>query len=378
VTPACWLLTIENVKTWDAAIIGGGIIGLSLALEFRKHRLTVAVIDKTEPGREASAAAGGMIAHSDPHTSEQIIDAAMASAELYPEYVHEIEDESGEDIDLRSQGTISFSPANTNFPCPGPRPISIDELAKLEPNVSRREDGWYLPEISVDVRALMQGLVKACKHRAVHFAVGAAAVEAVIGKNRVTAVRTEKSLHAAGVVVNCAGAWAGEIAPLRFPVKPVKGHMLSLVSHQAVAGIEPTREEKPLVQHVIRNPGIVYVVPRTDGRHIVGSTLEDAGFDKRVDPDVIQRLHQAAANLVPELGEARMLEAWTGLRPTSPDKLPLLGETSIRGYFAATGHYRDGIMLAPITAKIMSELVRGETPSVDLSLFSPERFSEVR
>ena len=364
------------MKTWDVAIIGGGIIGLSLALELRKHRLTVALIDKTEPGREASAAAGGMIAHADPHTSEQILEAALKSTELYPEYVHEVEDESGEDIDLRTQGTISFSPANTKFPCPGPRPISIDELAKHEPNVSPREDGWYLPEISVDVRALMQGLVKSCKHREVHLAVGAQALEVTTEKGRATGVRTEKSQHAAGSVVNCAGAWAGEIAPLRFLVKPVKGHMLCLVSQQAVAGQEPSREEKPMVQHVVRNPGVVYIVPRTDGRHIVGSTLEDAGFDKRVDPNVIQRLHQAAANLVPELGEARMLEAWTGLRPTSPDKLPLIGETSIPGYFAATGHYRDGIMLAPITAKVMSQLVRGEKPSIDLSLFSPERFSQ--
>jgi glycine/D-amino acid oxidase-like deaminating enzyme len=216
----------------------------------------------------------------------------------------------------------------------------------------------------------MQALVASCKHRDVHLAIGSPAIEATVDSGRTTGVRLEKGLFSAPVVVNCAGAWSGEIGPYKFPMRPVKGHMLALVAQHAEPGTPKT-----LVQHVTRNPGIVYVVPRSDGRHIVGSTLEEAGYDKRVDPDVIQRLHQGAANLIPYLGEARILEAWTGLRPTAPDKLPLLGSTPIAGYFVATGHYRDGIMLAPITARSMSRLIRGEMPEVDLAAFSPQRFS---
>jgi glycine oxidase len=152
--------------------------------------------------------------------------------------------------------------------------------------------------------------------------------------------------------------------------------MLSLVSERAITTTEPNASGKLLVQYVVRNPGVVYVVPRSDGRHIVGSTLEDVGYDKRVSPEIIQQLHQAASNLIPELGEARMLEAWTGLRPTAPDKLPLIGATSLSGYFTATGHYRDGIMLAPITAKLMSAIIRCEQTEIDVSAFDPTRFEQ--
>ncbi len=128
-----------------------------------------------------------------------------------------------------------------------------------------------------------------------------------------------------------------------------------------------------VIERVVRAPG-VYLVPRTDGRLVIGSTLEDAGYDKRVSPEVIQRLHQAAAKLVPELGAARMHEAWAGLRPGTRDHLPILGRTAVEGYFAATGHYRDGILLTPVTARVMAQSVRGERPDLPLQAFSPARF----
>ena len=134
-------------------------------------------------------------------------------------------------------------------------------------------------------------------------------------------------------------------------------------------------ERHGLVKQVVRTPD-VYVVPRSDGRILIGSTLEDAGFDKRVDPETIQRLHQAASGLVPELGESRMLETWAGLRPGTPDALPLLGATAVENYFVGAGHYRDGILLAPLTALLMSQVVRGLQPDFDLSAFSPARFSQ--
>jgi glycine oxidase len=132
-----------------------------------------------------------------------------------------------------------------------------------------------------------------------------------------------------------------------------------------------------VVRHVIRAPE-VYLVPRSDGRVVIGSTLEEAGYDERTDADTIHRLHQAAIRLVPALGQARVLEAWAGLRPGTPDDLPILGATSTPGYFVATGHFRDGILLAPVTAHIMAQVIAGAKPDYDISAFSPLRFQDGR
>jgi len=128
-----------------------------------------------------------------------------------------------------------------------------------------------------------------------------------------------------------------------------------------------------LLKHVIRTPD-VYLIPRSDGRLLVGATVEEAGFDKRTDPATIQRLHRAALKLVPKLADAKILADWAGLRPGSPDALPILGAASIPGYFVATGHFRDGILLAPITAQIMTDIIEGRDPGYDLKPFSPARF----
>jgi len=164
------------------------------------------------------------------------------------------------------------------------------------------------------------------------------------------------------VVINCAGAWAGQIGPHSLPVRPVKGQMLSVLM-----------PEKNLLRHVLRTPD-VYLIPRSDGRLLIGATLEEAGFDKKTVPETLQQLRHAALELVPELGNAKILEAWAGLRPATPDALPILGETGTAGYFVATGHFRDGILLAPLTAKVMTKLVMGAKPCFDLVAFSASRF----
>jgi glycine oxidase len=129
----------------------------------------------------------------------------------------------------------------------------------------------------------------------------------------------------------------------------------------------------PLIRHVVRTPEI-YVIPRSDGRILLGATTEEKGFDKQVDPETIQRFVRSVVQVAPVLAETRIHDAWAGLRPGSPDGLPILGETALRGYFAATGHYRDGIMLAPATADAMTALITGGKVEVDLTPFSPLRF----
>jgi glycine oxidase len=357
------------VKSWDVVIAGGGIVGVSLARELRKHGASVLIVERGEPGREASHAAAGMLAWCDPMLPDPLRRLARASAGMYPEFVHEIEDESGMRVDLRSQGTIAYF----HPPAPGDvascvstgewRRLDADEIARLEPQLAYSgQAAYWTPEGSVDPRALIAASVKAAKHRGVDIASGSAVTAVEVEGGRAIAIKTARTRYVAGAVVNCCGAWAGEVGPLCFSVRPVKGQMLCVVASQ-----------HGLVHHVVRAPE-VYVVPRSDGRIVIGSTLEDAGFDKRVDPETIQRLHQAAASLIPDLGEARMLETWAGLRPGTPDALPLLGTTEVEGYFVAAGHYRDGILLAPVTGLVMSQVVRGAKSDFDLSAFSPARF----
>src|SRR6266446_10728242 len=132
---------------------------------------------------------------------------------------------------------------------------------------------------------------------------------------------------------------------------------------------------KELVRHVVRAPD-VYLIPRSDGRMLIGATAEEAGFDKRTVPETIQKLRQAALDLVPKLADARILEAWAGLRPGTPDGLPILGATPTPGYFVATGHFRDGILLAPVTAKVIGQMMTGQKPQIDVSGFLANRFDK--
>lgn len=353
------------MKTWDIVIVGGGIIGLSLALSLRKRGAAVLVVERHEPGGEASHAAAGMLAHCDPHTPEKLRSLAMASAQLYSEFVHELQDESGKQVDLRREGSIILDGDGCSL-CPDAQPLDAQQVSKLEPclaDAAGTAEFW--PEGSVDPRALISAALQAAKHRGIEIASGVPVTEIQVSDGRATGVRTARTHFPAAVVVNCAGAWAGQIrgAP-SFPTRPVKGQMLSVIA--------PRRD---FLRHVVRGPG-AYLVPRSDGRILIGATLEEAGFDKRTDANTIQRLHQAAANLAPDLGQSRMLEAWAGLRPGTPDNLPILGETSLPGYFVAAGHFRDGILLAPVTALLMTQVVRGARPEFDISAFSATRFQE--
>jgi glycine oxidase len=284
-----------------------------------------------------------------------------------------LEDESGLRVDYRREGAILLHPAE-EVPCSGARPLPARELKQLEPNLNvPQTSAVFVPEASVDPRQLIAAALKAAKHRGIELASGATVVGIDVVGEIVAGVHTDKTRFAGRVVVNCAGAWAKQIPPLEVPTRPVKGQMLAVavpIVHDAHGSPSSPR----ILRHVVRSSE-VYLVPRSDGRIVIGSTLEDAGYDKRVDSTVIHRLRQAAAQLLPELAQARMLESWAGLRPGTPDGLPILGATTIENYFVATGHYRDGILLAPITAHLMAHLVRGLDPELDISAFALSRFA---
>jgi glycine oxidase len=355
------------VKTWDVVIIGGGVIGLSLAWRLRPQGAAVLVVEKGEPAREATHAAGGMIAHCDPHNPPELAGMTAASARMYPEFVRELRDEAFESPDLRDAGTIAFFAADESPCCEGARALDDEEISRLEPLMKARGQAFFLPECSVDPRKLGSALEKAGRHRGVDFVSGSPVTEVAVLGGRATGVRTAKSFYAAGTVVNCAGAWAAHIKPFGAPTRAVKGQMLCVIPQSG------THHSGPLIQHTIRTPEI-YIIPRSDGRILLGATVEEAGFDKRVDAAIVQQLRQAAVNVVPEIAHMRIHDAWAGLRPGSPDGLPILGATSMPGYYVATGHYRDGILLAPITAQVMTQLLTGEATSFDLAPFSSLRF----
>jgi len=356
------------MRSWDAIVLGAGIIGLSIARELRRQNIRVLVIDRAEPAREASYAAAGMLDPRGEGLPRVLQELGAASARLYPEFVAELEDESGIKVDLRSHGAIVFLQSGRADQLGEAASLTHEELTSLEPLISLdgsagHRQASYVEERSVDPRALVQASLQAAKHHGIDVVSGSPVTE-ITADSSILAVHTARARYSAAAVINCCGAWAGEINAqgVKIPARPVKGQMLCVISQHGHT-----------LLHVIRAPE-VYLVPRSDGRLLIGATVEEAGFDKRVDPEVIRRLQQEAEKLVPRLAAARMLEAWAGLRPSTPDNLPILSATGLPGYFVATGHFRGGILLAPITAQIMSRMARGLSPEFNLSSFSLARF----
>jgi len=357
------------VKSCDVSVLGCGVIGASLARELNRSGMSVLVIERGEPGREASHAAAGMLAPRGGDLPKELESLAVASAAMYPEFVRELEDETvarphephQPAIDLRSDGTLLIG----NEQVEGGRTLSQSEVAKLEPQLaSTVSSATFIEESSVDPRGLMSALLRSLKHRGVDLAHGNPAAKVERTDIESFEVHTARSKYVGGAVVNCCGAWAGEvggIAPV--PARARKGQMFSVIPHAP-----------SLLQHVIRSEE-VYLVPRSDGRILIGATVEDAGFDKRVDPDTIKHMQSLATKLVPALAKAKIHESWAGLRPGTPDDLPILGESSVPGYFIATGHFRNGILLAPVTAEIMARLVRREAAGYSIETFSSSRFA---
>lgn len=345
------------MHTSDVVIAGAGIIGLSLAIELKRAGASVTVLDCGEPGREASSAAAGMLVTADPDPQPVLKPIADASAALYPTFVEELEAQSGIKVGYESRGALYVAGEGEPFPIP---PLAASQLRELEPTLAEYPRVYFLEEQSVDPRMLVQAAATAAKRMGVVVHHEAKVESVSLTDDHQLQIQTARGLHTTATFVNCAGAWAADIAGASVPTRPVKGQMLAVIPQCKL-------------RHVVRSHA-VYLVPRRDSRVLIGATVEEVGFDKTVDPATIQHLHQAAANLVPAIGEAKIIEAWAGLRPGSPDGLPIMGPLRLPGSYAATGHFRNGILLAPITAVLMSELIQGRQPSIGLDSFAPSRF----
>jgi glycine oxidase len=342
------------VNSCDIIIAGAGIIGVSLALELRERGAKVLVLDRREPGQEASSAAAGMLAAGGFETPPALQPLALESARMYPEYVRKLEELSGIKTDFRRHGTIAFGDHTAP---PGSKQLSPDELREREPFLrSHGQPAFLVQEDSVDPRLLMRAALAAAEKSGIEIR-GHIEVKSIRAVENGVEVLTSSGAFAATQAVDCRGAWSGA------PVRPRKGQMLYL---------QPARNN--LLQHVVHAPD-VYLVPRSTGKILVGATVEDVGFDKTVTPSTIQELFSGAVQYLPELASAPIIESWAGLRPGTPDDLPILGLTETPNTFIASGHFRNGILLAPATAKMMADVVVGRVPAFDLSAFAASRFS---
>ncbi len=365
------------------AIVGGGIIGCSIAFELAAEKLKIVVLDRQQPGREASWAAAGMLSPApDSRRDRSLVPLAKQSLRLYPEFVRAIEEVSGKPVDYTRTGTLQIftgasAEAERNAMLAEHRElglaseaISLADAHRMEPALNPDVRAvLHLPEEeSVDPRLLMDSLLAAAANRRVKIRPGFSVASLIEEHDRCAGIlaASGEKVHAKHVII-AAGCFSGEIAGAAGklipsnPTRPVRGQMLAL------------RQANLALRHVLRSER-GYLVPRSDGRIVAGSTSEDAGFHKSVTAGGVRKIVEAGLELCADLGSAEILETWSGLRPGTPDDLPILGLTNLEGLILATGHYRNGILLAPVTAKLVKEWAIDGRTTFDTQPFSPFRF----
>jgi glycine oxidase len=368
----------------DVVVVGGGAIGLAVAWRAAQAGMAVTVVDQA-PGRGASWAAAGMLAPvTEVHYGErQLLALNLAAAARWPSFAAELEEAAGQPVGYRPGGTLAVArDADDNAALEDLYQFQLRcgleverlrsrECRQLEPGLAPSIRGGVLAagDHQVDNRALVQALVVACERAGVRLVEGRVAELAVEGGQVTGAVLAASGERlAAGTVVLAAGCWSGGIGGLAAealpPVRPVKGQLLYLRGPA----------DQPLCSRNVRGLE-VYVVPRGDGRVVVGATVEEQGFDTTVTAGAVHDLLRAALELLPEVAELELAETVVGLRPGSPDNAPMLGPAGPDGLVVATGHYRNGILLTPVTADAIAELLAsGRVPEL-IAPFGPERFA---
>jgi glycine oxidase len=369
-----------QMKTYDVIIAGGGIIGGAIAFELARHQIRVLVIDRQSPGQESSWAAAGMLSPA-PDNADAIplVPLARASMNIYPDFVSAVESASGLSAGFRPYGAIeAFFDADAENKLSAmlalhqklgldTEILHIEDAAALEPHISRkiRAAAILRQEAAVDNRAFTGAILRAAEASGVEFRANSFVEKLQVEEGKCRGVFANGERIAAKHVVIAAGFASNTIEGMAqyAPTHPMRGQMVALQS------------EKVDLHRVLRSER-GYIVPRGNERCVTGSTIENVGLEKRVTPQGISKILRAAVEMVPALADAAILETWCGLRPDTPDHLPSLGPTDIEGLLIATGHFRNGILLAPITAKLITEWIISKRASANWDAFSPMRFVE--
>jgi glycine oxidase len=370
-------------RTSDVVIVGGGVIGLAIGRALARNGVRdVTLIERAGLGAEASSAAAGMLApQAEADQADAFFYLTCRSRDLYPGFAADLLSETGIDIELETTGTLylGFTEHDVHelreryrWQTEAGLPVEMltpNEAHALEPNIG---PGVKLAlkfpfDTQVENKRLVTALSVANQQAGVELLTDTTVTSVQIKGGKISGVETTRGAIATEKLVIAGGAWVSALgvpdkALPDIGIEPVRGQMLCFDANP------------PVARHVIYSPR-GYVVPRRDGRLLAGSTTEFAGFDRRVTAAGIQSITNAALEICPVVSRLPLAASWAGLRPRAADGLPVLGPCAeIAGVFYATGHYRNGILLAPLTGEILAAAVMGHGIDPILELFSPNRF----
>jgi glycine oxidase len=370
----------------DVAIIGGGVIGLAVARSLALRGVCdILLIERNRLGGESSQAAAGMLApQAEANRAHEFFDLTCRSRDMYPAFAAALLAETGIDIELDTTGTLYLAftdddeaelerrykwQNDARLPIEKLDPIAVRQL---EPSISEgvRAALKFPLDIQVENRRLLNALTAANEKLRVRMETGTTVSALRVERGCLTGVETSRGFVATSSVVIAGGAWssmlnAGDKALPDLRIKPVRGQMLCFAP------------DPPLARHVIYSRR-GYLVPRRDGRMLAGSTTEHAGFDKEVTAEGVHSIMAAAVEISPLVASLPLTDSWAGLRPRAADTLPVLGPCAeIAGVYYATGHYRNGILLAPVTGELIARAIVDKVFPKSLGIFSPDRFGLV-
>lgn len=366
-------------KSADVVIVGGGVIGCATAFWLAKAGLAPLLLERDQLACEASGESAGMLApQSEADAAGPFLDFGLAGRRLFPSLAEELRASTGMDIEYRQIGILvpSFREADRDtFVARArwqrERGLSAEILdrpdaLKAEPLLSDKAEGAisFPEEGHVNSRILVMALAAAACRSGATFVTGCPAISVIPQGDKVSGVKSANGTVGTRTVVLAAGPWSGpfgETLGLRIPVAPAKGELVLV------------RPEGRLPRRIIYAKQ-AYLIPTPQGEAILGTTVEFVGYDKRPTVAGVRAILTDLSEVIPTIGSAGLLRAWAGLRPHTPDELPLIGRhPALEGLILATGHYRNGILLGPLTGRLVQELILGMPLSIPIAPFRPDR-----